>query len=168
MKITLLTPFVVSPILFLSSCHSAEDQRPPGKDTVLVDLAHPQLPPPKRNPELRARVSTKPVAEYHEKTGQAEGDFAVRLYQTSKTMYYRADVEWEGLPGSDTVKLPDLGTEPHPVLQKGTDQYSCVIGFLDNDKQFREIKLVHAKGDQLKITTLKHWVVTDHYRLVGQ
>lgn len=113
-------------------------------------------------------MSEDPVAEYREKTGHPAGDFTVRLYQTSKTMYYRVDVEWEGLPGSDTVRLPDLGTEPHPVLQHGQDKYSCIIGFLDNDKRFRELKLVHAKGPQLKISTLRHWVVADHYRLVSQ
>ena len=100
--------------------------------------------------------------------GKDTGDFSVRLYETAKTMSYRVAVEWEGLPASDTIKLPDIGSEPHPVLQKGADKSSCVIGFLDNDKVFREIKLVNAKGDQLKISTLKHWVVTDHYRLVSQ
>lgn len=166
---TAANPFVLLAVLFLSACHpSAGDERSPGKDTILVDLSKPELPPPRHNPEFRARVSKEPVAEYREKTGHILGDFVVQLYQTSKTMYYRADLEFEGLPGTDTVKLPDLGTEPHPVLQKGGDNYSCIIGFLDSEKQFREIKLVRAKGDQLKITTLRHWVVTDHYRLVSQ
>jgi len=160
---------VLSGILFISACHSsAVDQEPPGKDTILVDPSNPRLPPPKHNPEFRVQVKKDPIAEYHEKTGHILGDFAVRLYQTSKTMYYRADVEWEGLPGSDTVRLPDLGTDPYPVLKRGGEKYSCIIGFLDNDKQFRELKLVDAKGDHLKITTLKHWVVTNHFRLVSQ
>ncbi|GGA84725.1 hypothetical protein [Puia dinghuensis] len=163
--------FVLSPVLFFASCHSsAGDQRTPGNDTFLVDPSNPKLPPPKSNPEFRAQVKKDPVGEYREKTGHILGDFVVRLYQTSKTMYYRADVEYEGLPGTDTIKLPDLGTEPQPVLQKGETKYSCVIGFMDNDKKFRELKLVHVtpKGDQFKITTLKHWVVMDHYRLVSQ
>lgn len=113
-------------------------------------------------------MNKEPVAEYREKTGRLEGDFVVQLYQTSKTMAFRVDVEYEGLPGSDTIKLPDMGTEPHPVLQKGGEPNSCIIGFLDNNKQFRELKIVRAKGDQLRITTLRHWVVTDHYRLVSQ
>jgi hypothetical protein len=164
-----LTPFALFSLLLFSACHSSNgDQRPAGKDTLLVDAANPQLSSPRHNPEFRAQVQKDPAAEYNEKTGNIAGDFAVRLYQTSKTMYYRVDVEYEGLPGSDTVKLPDLGNEPHPVLQKGSDKFSCIIGFLDNDKQFRELKLVHAKGDQLKISTLRHWVVTDHYRLVSQ
>ena len=168
---TTRTPFILLTVLYLTACHSsAGDGRvgqPPGKDTILADLSNPQLPP-RRNPEFRDRVNTEPVAEYREKTGPILGDFVVRLYQTSKTMYYRADVEFEGLPGTDTVKLPDLGTAPCPMLQKGRDNYSCIIGFLDNDKQFRELKLVQGKGDRLKIATLRHWVVTDHYRLVSQ
>jgi hypothetical protein len=166
---TSLASFVLLTVLFLTACHSpAGDNRPRGKDTILVDLSNPKLPPPRHNPEFRDWVNKEPVAEYREKTGHILGDFVVRLYQTSKTMFYRADVEFEGLPGADTVKLPDLGTAPHPVLQKGTDKYSCIIGFLDNDKQFRELKLVQGKGDQLKIATLRHWVVMDHFRLVSQ
>lgn len=166
---TALTSFVPLAVLFVSACHSsAGDERPPGKDTILVNLSNPKLPPHKHNPEFRDRVNKEPVAEYREKTGHPEGDFVVQLYQTTKTMAFRAEVEFEGLPGTDTVKLPDLGTAPHPILQKGTDQFSCIIGFLDNDKQFRELKLVQAKGDQLKIAALRHWVVTDHFRLVSQ
>jgi hypothetical protein len=158
----------LSAAFFISSCHSpAGDQRLPAKDTTAADNSHPQLSP-RHNPELRVQVKKEPVAQYHEQTGRPEGDFVVRLYETTKTMYYRADVEYEGLPGSDTVKVPDLGTAPRPALQKGADRFSCVIGFLDNDNRFRELKLVHANGDQLKITTVKHWVVTDHYRLVNQ
>jgi hypothetical protein len=162
-------PFVLFTSLFISACHSsAVDERTPGKDTFVVNVSHPVLPTPKRNPELRTQVKKDPVAEYQEKTGRIEGDFVVKLYQTSKTMAFRVDVEYEGLPGSDTIKLPDLGTEPKPMLRQGGEKYSCVIGFLDNDKQFRELKLVRAAGDQLKITTLKHWIVTNHYRLVSQ
>jgi hypothetical protein len=166
---TAFIPFVLCAALFISACHSSAGyERTPGKDTILVDVSHPRLPPPKHNPEVRSRVNKDPVAEYREKTGRPEGDFIVQLYQTSKTIAFRVDVEYEGLPGSDTIKLPDLGTEPHPVLQKGGEPLSCIIGFLDNDRQFRELKLVHAQGDQLKITTLRHWVVMNHFRLVSE
>src|ERR1700740_2526149 len=108
---TFLTRFVLLVVLFISSCQSpAGDQPSPGKDTTLAGVSHPPLPS-KRNPESRSRVRKEPVAQYHENTGRPEGDFLVRLYEPSKPMYYRADVEYEGLPGSDTVKLPDLGTE---------------------------------------------------------
>ncbi len=167
MKLT-MTPFVLS-ALFFFACQSPEsDLRTPGKDTIVVDVAHPQLPQRKHNPEFRSQVSQKPVAEFREPTGRLEGDFHLQLYQTAKTMAYRVEMEFEGLPGTDTVKLPDLGTEPHPILKSGSDHFSCIIGFLDNDKQFRELKLVRAGGNNLKISSLRHWVVTDHFRLVSQ
>lgn len=168
MKLT-FTFFVLANLFVLSACNSPEpDPRTPGKDTVVVDASHPQFPSRKHNPEFRSQISKKPVAEFREPTGRLEGDFHVELYQTAKTMAYRVEMEFEGLPGTDTVKLPDLGTEPHPILKNGSDNFSCIIGFLDNDKQFRELKLVHAKGNVLKVSTLRHWVVTDHYRLVSQ
>lgn len=168
-----IAPFVLFSLLLFYACHSSNgDQKTPGKDTLLVDPANPRLPPPKHNPEFRAQVKKDPVAEYREKTDDPlnNGDFIVRLYQTQKTMYYRAQIEFEGLPGEDTIKLPDLGIEPQPVLQKGKEKYSCIIGLLDNDHKFRELKLVYVTdhGKLLKITTLRHYIVSDHYRLVSQ
>jgi len=156
-------------IVLLMACHSSSGNlRQHGKDTAVVDLNQPHLPAFKHNPEFRHQVKREPVAEYHEKTGNIAGDFTVRLYQTPKTMYFRLDIEWEGLPGSDTVKVPDIGTPPRPVLQKGSEKTSCIVGFLDNDNRFREQKLIHTKGNQLKITMLRHWIVTDSYRLVAE
>jgi hypothetical protein len=166
---TASNPFVLLAAVCLYACHSSTaDQLSPGKDSIVVDASHPKLPPPKHNPEFRVQVNKEPVAEYREKTGHPEGDFVVRLYQTPKTMAFRVAMEYEGLPGDDTVKIPDLGSEPKPLLRQGGEKYSCIIGFQDNDRKFRELKLVHAQGDQLKIIPLKHWVVTDRFRLVSQ
>jgi hypothetical protein len=166
--------------LLLSACHSlvgdktgsGDSAKQTGKDSFLVDPSNPRLPAPKHNPEYRAVVRKEPIAEYTEKTHDAlnRGDFTVRLFETSKTMYYLAKMEFEGLPGEDTIKFPDIGAAPHPVLQKGKDPYSCIIGLLDNDQRFRELKLVYVTdhGNQLKIRTLKHYVVMNHFRLVGQ
>jgi hypothetical protein len=167
MKTTLsLIALLITP--FFYACHSSGSDQHPGKDTMVVDAANPQLPKRRHNPEFREAVKKDPVAEYKEETGRIEGDFIVKLYQTPKTMAFRVAMEYEGLPADDTVKLPDMGTEPKPVLKQGGEKFSCIIGFLDDEKQFRELKLVHGKGNDLKVTTLKHWVVTDHYRLVSQ
>lgn len=126
----------------------------------------------KRNPELREHVKKEPVAEYRVRTDNRLNDmyFSVRLYETPLTMKYLARVEFEGITGDDTIKLPDIGTPPQPVLQKGPEKYSCIIGLRDNNKDFRELKKVYVteKGQQLKITTLKHYMVTENYRLMDQ
>ncbi|MBN8850279.1 MAG: hypothetical protein J0H07_00335 [Sphingobacteriales bacterium] len=154
----------------LLGCHSST--RAPETTADSPAAARPALPMFKRNPELREHVSKEPVAEYKVKTSSKLNDmyFIVQLYETKETMKYRAKVEFEGLGGDDTVKLPDMGTPPKPVLQKGPEEYSCIIGLLDNNKRFRDLKKVYVtdKGKQLKITTLKHYIVTEDYRLVGQ
>ena len=161
--------FVVS-VVFFSSCHSPA----PSPETAADSPAgrRPVLPMFKRNPEFREHVSKDPVAEYKVKTDSKLNDmyFTVQLYETKQTMKYLAKVDFEGMGGDDTVKLPDMGTVPKPVLQKGPEEYSCIIGLLDNNKRFRELKKVYVtdKGKQLKITTLKHYIVTEDYRLVGE
>lgn len=162
-----IIPFLTSLLFILFSHAPASGQQKSRKDTFLVDPSKPVLPLPRQNPEVRAHVKKEAVAEYREKTKL--GEFVVKMYQTSKTMYYRIDVDFEGLPGSDTVHLPDLGTEPRPAVQKGATDKSCLVGFLDNENQFREVKLVYVtpKGNQFKITTVRHWHVSTHYRLVA-
>ncbi|HEX9514519.1 MAG TPA: hypothetical protein VF939_28695 [Puia sp.] len=158
-------------VSYLSGCHSsAAGPASSGTDSGAGKL--PPLPMFKRNPEDRALVKKEPVAEYRVRTDDKlnESWFSVRLYETPKTLRYRVALEFEGLTGEDTIKLPDLGTVPQPAIEKGKDKYSCILGLLDNDHKFREMKMVYvtAKGQSLKITTLKHYVVTENYRLVSE
>lgn len=157
-------------VLAIPACHSPANA--PDVPTDSPAAGRRDLPMFKRNPEFRTQIKKEPIAEYSVKTENSLNDlyFSVRLYETSLTMKYLAKVEFEGLTGEDTIKLPDLGTPPHPVLQKGPEEYSCIVGLLDNNKDFRELKKVYVtdKGQQLKITTLKHYTVTENYRLVNQ
>ena len=164
-----LTPFILLAVLLIFTVRNASAQERARKDTFRIDPSNPVFPSPRRNPEDRSKIKKEPVVEYHEPTGHFHGNFVVKLYETSKTMHYRVEVDYEGLPGDDTVRFPDLGTIPRPVLKKGSTPLSCIIGFLDNDNLFREVKLVYVtpKGNQFKITTLRHWHVSTHYRLVS-
>jgi hypothetical protein len=163
-------PAILAFFMGISGCHSSGS----GKSTFAADSSNgkPALPMFKRNPEMRSHVKKEPVASYRQKTDNRLNDlyFSVKLYETPLTMRYVAKVDFEGLPGEDTIKLPDLGTEPQPVLQKGKEKYSCIIGLMDNDHQFRELKKVYVtdQGRELKITTLRHYMVTENYKLLGQ
>jgi hypothetical protein len=161
---------VLSAMLTFSACHSPTTGE---ADTTYTSMAKRRdLPTFTRNPEFRTHINKEPVAEYKVRTDNPLNDmyFSVRLYETPATMKYLAKVDFEGLTGEDTIKLPDIGLPPHPVLQKGPERYSCIIGLQDNNKAFRELKKVYVtdKEKELKITTLKHYVVTEGYRLVAQ
>ena len=110
----------------------------------------------------RKLVRKGPVASYREKTDNPLNDwyFSVGLYETPLTFQYLLKMQFEELKGEDTLLLPDLGSPPQPVIQKGKDKYSCVVGFLDKDNRFREYKLVYVKeGRELKLVTLHHYAM---------
>lgn len=115
-------------------------------------------------PMFRDTVAKQAVAEYRVKTDNPLNDwyFSVRLYETKKTFHYLIRLQFEEVSGTDTLKLPNFGVMPQPEIRKGPEQYSCIIGFLDKDKQFREYKKVYVVGERLKITALKHYAVATY------
>ena len=117
-------------------------------------------------PEFRETVRKEPVALHEEKVDNPLNDwyFSVRLYETPKTFQYLIKLKFEELQGEDTLKLPNFGTIPKPAIEKGNEKYSCIIGFLDKENKFREYKKVYVKGNQLKITSLKHYAVAAYER----
>ena len=115
-------------------------------------------------PLFRDTVQKAPVATYRVKTDNPLNDwyFSVRLYETPKTFYYLMRLQFEEIQGTDTLKLPNFGTLPRPEIRKGPERYSCIIGFLDKEHQFREDKKVYVVGDKLKVTALKHYAVATY------
>jgi len=115
-------------------------------------------------PEYRDTVRKDAVAEHQEKTDNPLNNwfFSVKLYETPKTFHYLIKLKFEEIQGEDTLKLPNFGTLPKPVIQKGKEKYSCIIGFMDKENQFREYKKVYVKGNHLKITALKHYAVATY------
>lgn len=113
-------------------------------------------------PLYRDSVRQEPVAEYRVKTDDPLNDwyFQVQLYETPKTFHYLIKLQYEEIRGEDTLKLPNFGKLPEPVIRKGPEQYSCIIGFMDKDSQFREYKKVYVENEQLKITALKHYGIS--------
>lgn len=115
-------------------------------------------------PETRDSISKQPVAEHVEKVDNPLNDwyFSVKVYETPKTFYYLVKLRFEEVVGVDTLKLPNFGRLPKPVIQKGKEKYSCIIGFLDKENKFREYKKAYVQGTRLKITALKHYAVATY------
>jgi hypothetical protein len=163
---------MLKPIAFILlnsvSCRSASDHTGADSDSAtktgsVIEAIH--------VPEFRKEVNKEPVAEYKEKVNEQLDNnwyFSVRLFETDKTLSYRVKMQYEELQGEDTLRLPDLGMLPRPVIRKGPDKYSCILGFIDQDSAFREYKLVYVKGKEMGIRALKHYAVTQGYRLESQ
>lgn len=146
-------------LLGLFSCGAGNDKSAAKTDSASATEASAMRP--ENVPLERGTVSKEPVAEYKVKTENPLNDwyFHVRLYETPKTFHYLIKLQYEEIRGQDTLKLPNFGMAPKPVIQKGPEQYSCIIGFMDKDNKFREYKKVYVKENTLKIEALKHYGV---------
>lgn len=148
--------------LFIASCDNAEKKsRASGASSDSTAAAG---NPAANIPMHRDSVKKEPVAQYKVRTDNPLNDwyFQVRLYETPNTFQYLIRLQFEEIKGEDTLKLPNFGAMPEPVIKEGPEKYSCIIGFLDKEKQFREYKKVYVKDGALKITALKHYAVATY------
>ncbi|MBO9634357.1 MAG: hypothetical protein J7578_14675 [Chitinophagaceae bacterium] len=143
---------------FAIACGSGPEKKEEVKSATEKKVVNPA----NNIPDERTEVKEEPVASYSVKTDDPLNDFyfSVKLFETKKTFHYLMKLEFETIEGKDTLKLPNFGIMPEPVIKKGPEKYAAIIGFMDKDKQFREYKKVYVVGDKLKVTALKHYGVT--------
>ena len=112
-------------------------------------------------PEVRTEVNKKPVASYLITVGDRRLDrkFGVEVFETPFTFKYLLAMQYEGIEETDTLNIPNFDTWPVVQVKPGDDSLSCVIGFLDDKKQFLEYKLLSAKNNELKLTVLRRFAV---------
>ena len=155
-----LLQFYILHVTFLISLSCTENKKQSPSPAVQVAETAPEIS------LTRTTIQKQPVVSYSERTDNPLNDwyFSVRLYETKNTFHYLIKMQFEEIRGTDTLRLPNFGTMPEPVIRKGNEQYSCIIGFLDKDKKFREYKKVYVKNNVMRITALKHYAVTERVR----
>lgn len=112
-------------------------------------------------PEMRREVNKKPVASYlvPSQDKYLDHKFGVEVFETEKTFQYLLKMNYDGMKVKDTLKVPNFGTWPVIEVKPTKDKLTCIIGFLDKDKAFKEYKMLTAKGDKLKLKVLHRYYV---------
>ena len=60
----------------------------------------------------------------------------------------------------DTLRVPNFGIQPNVEIKKGDSvRPSCIVGFLDKEKKFRESKLIYFQGNKLRVRVLRYYAV---------
>lgn len=118
-------------------------------------------------PEIRKTVSKKPVASYLVPVNdpKLERTFGVSVYETPHTFKYLLKMHYEAMEATDTLTVPNFGVWPVVQVQPGKDKRTCIIGFLDHKKTFKEYKMLTAKGNNMKLSVLKNYYA-GRYRTV--
>ncbi len=150
----ILTVFIV---LSWLSCTGEKDKNPGTKDSVVVIKL-------REVSKERATPSKLPVASFKEKVHDPRigGEFIVELYETPETFQYKMMITFGKMKAKDTVKLPDFGVLPIPVIKKGKETTSCIVGFLDEKSHFMEYKLVQGTREKVKVKTLQRYAVATY------
>lgn len=148
-------------LLFNSSCSTEQERSAAVPATVKENKT---LNPVDTISLTRADVKKAPVASFSKKTDNPLNDwyFKVNIHETPATFKYLLRMQFEEIRGEDTLKIPNLGMEPKPVIKPGKEQYSCIVGFLDKQGNFREYKKVYVKNNSLKVTTIRHYSVRSY------
>lgn len=119
-----------------------------------------EQPAPAISPD-RTDVRKEPAAQYVE---DLPGGFQYKaeLFETPKTFSYVLKLKYQEFTAEDTVRLPDFGIMPEPVLQKGEGKNVILLGFKDKKGAFREYKTITATDDKLSVKTSKYYTVTKY------
>lgn len=112
-------------------------------------------------PNVRAEVSKTPVASYVIPINNPllHQYFGAQIFETPLTFQFLLQLQYEGVLETDTLKIPNFGTAPIVQIKKGPEKMSCIIGFLDKQKRFKEYKMLTAKENKLKLKVLHHYFV---------
>ena len=147
--------FYIALILVVSACSNGNSLESENASDTTSFVSNDTIP------ERRKEVSNKPVASYlvPVKDPVLQQKFGVEIYETPLTFQYLLRMQYEGMKVTDTLKVPNFGTWPVVKINPGKDKLSCIIGFLDKKKEFKEYKLLTAKGDKMRLIVLKRYRV---------
>ncbi len=111
--------------------------------------------------ETRDKVNPVPIVEYVKPLGDSisHWKFEVSVSETKFRFKYILRLRYQEIDEADTLKIPNFGTQPKVEIHKSSDDFTCIIGFLDKKGAFKEYKQVVVKNNQMKLTTLKKYFV---------
>jgi hypothetical protein len=143
-------------MLFLLSCNTRTSKTGDSKDSVILNYEN--------IPAERKTVDPNPVKIYTETINNPEttDEFKVAVYETKETFHYLIKFSYKNLEEEDTLKVPNFGVQPSIEIKKGDTRSSCILGFYDEKKKFRESKLIYFDNDELKVRVLKHYAVSTY------
>lgn len=119
-------------------------------------------------PQKREKVTPGAIQSYSEDLGGLNNwKFKVELFETPKTFSYFIKIQYQEVRGTDTIVFPNFGIPPRPVLKKGPDELTCILGFLDGKDNFREFKKIAVEKGDISLKTLRRYS-TPRYKSSNQ
>jgi hypothetical protein len=144
-------------IMIAAACNSNKNNEPKSSDDndTTTYITNDTIP------NFRKVVSPNPVASFSKNVPDEFNKwvFAIDVYETTETFKYNMLVKYKELVVKDSLRLPNFGTMPKVILQKGDEPLSCIIGFADKKGNFKEYRKAFIDKDKLRMISLKSYFV---------
>jgi hypothetical protein len=107
--------------------------------------------------------TSRPVAEYTENLDDqvTNNDFVVRLYPTVEATVFTADIRYGGNEVHQDITMLPQSYYKRIELKKGPSEGTCILGFVDPDGKFNEMKQIVASGTSIEVKTLKEYYLSN-------
>ena len=107
--------------------------------------------------------TSRPVAEYAENLDDqvTNNDFVVRLYPTLEATVFNADIRYGGNEVHQDITMLPSSYYKRIELKKGPLEGTCILGFVDPDGKFNEMKQIAASGTSIEVKTLKEYYLSN-------
>lgn len=112
-------------------------------------------------PNFRKEINPNAIASFSKNIPDEFNKwvFAIDVYETKETFKYNMRIKYKELTVTDSLRLPNFGTQPKVILQNGKEPLSCIIGFADKKGNFKEYRKAFIDNDKLRIVSLKSYFV---------
>jgi hypothetical protein len=107
--------------------------------------------------------TSRPVAEYSENLDDqvTNNDFVVRLYPTVEATVFNADIRYGGNEVHQDITMLPSSYYKSIELKKGPSEGTCILGFVDPEGKFNEMKQIAASGTSIEVKTLKEYYLSN-------
>lgn len=112
--------------------------------------------------QKKSQDTGNPVASFSANMDDVEtnNDFVVKVYPAKKPKQYKITIQFGANHAQDEVDFPPKQYYKEIALRKGSTNDECLLGFIDNNGDFKEMKLISCTTTQIKIKSLKAYYFT--------
>lgn len=102
------------------------------------------------------------VATYETNTEDnvTNNDFIVKVFPTNTTDVFEIDIQFGGNAARDNVTMVPKAYYKKISLKKGNSDNECILGFIDTEGKFNEMRSITGSSTKIGIKTLKAYYLS--------
>lgn len=145
-------------LLLITACHENQSKRSTqSKEKEKKEHIEKKEKPVHQKPDINTPVVTFEANTEDEVT---DNDFIVKVFPTNTTDVFEVEIRYGGNVAKDDVTMVPKEYYKKISLRKGSNDNECILGFIDTEGNFKEMKSITASSTKIGIKTLKAYYLS--------